>query len=90
MQIRWSRRQFLSGGAGRATPAELLQFNLSQPVASVIIGCEQIAPLEQNVQAALNFAPISDRDKRKLQEKVAPSRSAWERFLRSHEDAMPV
>jgi hypothetical protein len=31
-------------GAGRASPAELLQFNLSQPVASVIIGCEQLAP----------------------------------------------
>ena len=40
-------------------PAELLQFNLSQPVASVIIGCEQLAPLEQNVQAAMNFTPIS-------------------------------
>ncbi len=68
-------------GAGRASPAELLQFNLSQPVASVIIGCEQMAPLEQNVQAALNFTPISESGKQKLQEKVAPSRSAWEKFL---------
>jgi len=30
----------VGSGAGRASPAELLQFNLSQPVASVIIGCE--------------------------------------------------
>jgi hypothetical protein len=45
-------------GVGRRSPAELLQFNLSQPVASVVIGCEQLAPLEQNVQAALNFTPI--------------------------------
>lgn len=74
-------------GAGRASPAELLQFNLSQPVASVIIGCEQMAPLEQNVQAAMNFTPISDRVKQKLQDKVAPSRSAWEKFLRTHEDS---
>lgn len=74
-------------GAGRASPAELLQFNLSQPVASVIIGCEQMAPLEQNVQAAMNFTPISDRVKQKLQDKVAPSRSAWENFLRTHEDS---
>lgn len=74
-------------GAGRASPAELLQFNLSQPVASVIIGCEQMAPLEQNVQAAMNFTPISDRVKQKLQDKVAPSRSAWETFLRTHEDS---
>ena len=77
-------------GAGRASAAELLQFNLSQPVASVIIGCEQMAPLEQNVQAAMNFTPISESGKQKLQEKVAPSRSAWENFLRSHEDSVTV
>jgi aryl-alcohol dehydrogenase-like predicted oxidoreductase len=77
-------------GAGRASPAELLQFNLSQPVASDIIGCEQMTPLEQNVQAALNFTPISESDKRNLQEKVAPSRAAWENFLRTHEDSVTV
>jgi aryl-alcohol dehydrogenase-like predicted oxidoreductase len=77
-------------GAGRASPAELLQFNLSQPVASVVIGCEQLAPLEQNVQAALNFTPISESGKQKLQEKVAPSRSAWQNFLRTHEDSVMV
>jgi aryl-alcohol dehydrogenase-like predicted oxidoreductase len=80
----------VGNGTGRTSPAELLQFNLSQPVASVIIGCEQIAPLEQNVQAALNFTPISDSSKQKLQEKVAPSRSAWENFLRTHEDSVAV
>jgi aryl-alcohol dehydrogenase-like predicted oxidoreductase len=77
-------------GAGRASPAELLQFNLSQPAASVIIGCEQLAPLEQNVQAAMNFTPISESGKQKLQEKVAPSRAAWENFLRTHEDSVTV
>lgn len=76
--------------AGRASAADLLQFNLSQPVASVIIGCEQLAPLEQNVQAAMNFTPISDSNKQKLQEKVAPSRAAWENFLRTHEDSVAV
>jgi len=80
----------VGSGAGRASPAELLQFNLSQPVASVVIGCEHLAPLEQNVHAALNFTPISESAKQRLQEKVAPSRAAWERFLHSHEDAMPV
>ncbi|HMF47035.1 MAG TPA: hypothetical protein VK603_00230, partial [Candidatus Saccharimonadales bacterium] len=77
-------------GAGRASPADLLQFNLSQPVASVIIGCEQTATLEQNVQAALSFTPISESGKQKLQEKVAPSRSAWENFLRTHGDSIVV
>jgi aryl-alcohol dehydrogenase-like predicted oxidoreductase len=80
----------VGSGAGRASPAELLQFNLSQPVASVVIGCEQVAPLEQNVQAALNFTPISESAKQKLQEKVAPSRSAWQKFLQSHDDSVAV
>ncbi|MBI2363513.1 MAG: aldo/keto reductase [Deltaproteobacteria bacterium] len=80
----------VGSGAGRASPGELLQFNLSQPVASVIIGCEQMTPLEQNVQAALNFTPISESDKQKLQEKVAPSRSAWRRFLETHDDTAAV
>ena len=80
----------VGSGTGRASPAELLQFNLSQPVASVVIGCEQMARLEENVQAALNFAPISENGKQKLQEKVAPSRSAWQNFLRSHDDSVAV
>jgi aryl-alcohol dehydrogenase-like predicted oxidoreductase len=77
----------VGNGAGRAAPADLLQFNLSQPVASVIIGCEQLAPLEENIRAAMNFTPISDAAKQKLQQKVAPSRSAWKKFLRDHEDS---
>lgn len=80
----------VGSGAGRASAAELLQFNLSQPVASVIIGCEQFSPLEENIQAAVNFTPIHDDAKQKLQEKVAPSRSAWEKFLREHEDSITV
>jgi aryl-alcohol dehydrogenase-like predicted oxidoreductase len=80
----------VGSGPGRALPAELLQFNLSQPVASVVIGCEQMARLEENVQAALNFTPISESGKQRLQEKVAPSRSAWHQFLRSHEDSVAV
>ena len=80
----------VGSGPGRASPAELLQFNLSQPVASVVIGCEQMARLEENVQAALNFTPISESGKQKLQEKVAPSRSAWQNFLRNHDDSVTV
>lgn len=80
----------VGAGAGRASPTELLQFNLSQPVASVIIGCEQMPALEQNVQAAMNFTPMSESGKQKLQEKVAPSRSAWQKFLESHEDTVTV
>jgi aryl-alcohol dehydrogenase-like predicted oxidoreductase len=78
---------FVGNGNGRAAAGELLQFNLSQPVASVIIGCEQMTALEQNIQAALNFTPMSESAKQQVREKVAPSRSAWENFLRTHEDS---
>jgi uncharacterized protein len=80
----------VGSGPGRASSSELLQFNLSQPVASVVIGCEQIARLEENVQAAMHFTPMSESGKQKLQERVAPSRSAWENFLRSHVDSITV
>jgi uncharacterized protein len=80
----------VGNGAGRASSSELLQFNLSQPVASVVIGCEQIARLEENVQAAMYFTPMSESGKQKLQERVAPSRSAWENFLQSHVDSVAV
>ena len=59
----------VGSGAGRASPEELLQFNLSQPVARVIIGCEQMAPLEQNVHAAMNFSPISESGKQRYKKK---------------------
>ena len=75
---------------GRAAAAELLQFNLSQPVASVIIGCEQMAALDQNIQAAMNFTPMSESAKQQVRETVAPSRSAWKNFLRTHEDSALV
>lgn len=41
---------------------------------------EQVAPLERNGLAALNFTPISESGKQKLQDRVAPSRSTWENF----------
>ena len=80
----------VGSGSGRAAAAELLRFNLSQPVASVIIGCEQMALLGQNIQAALSFTPARESDKQRLREKIAPSRSAWENFLRTHEDGTVV
>jgi hypothetical protein len=38
----------------------------------------------------MNFTPISESGKQKLQDKVASSRSAWEIFLRTHEDSATV
>lgn len=77
-------------GAGRATASELVRFNLSLPVACVVIGIEDKARLEENVQVARTFASMSESEKQKLREKVTPSRNAWYRFLQSHDDSLPV
>lgn len=80
----------VGNGTGKASPTELLQFNLSQPVACVVIGCERMAPLEQNVRAALSFTPINESGRQKLRKKVAPSRAAWRKFLEAHDDTAAV
>ncbi len=77
-------------GAGQASSSELLRFNLSQPVACVVIGTEHMARLEENVQVARAFVPMSESEKQKLRDKVTASRSAWHRFLQSHGDSLPV
>jgi uncharacterized protein len=38
---------------------EAMNFTLSQPVSTVIIGCDNIAQLEENVQIAREFTPLS-------------------------------
>ena len=80
-------------GEGRASSAELLRFNLSLPVACVVIGVDNRQPvgsLEENAQVARTFVPMSEKEKQGLREKLAPSRTALEGFLRHHDDSLPV
>jgi aryl-alcohol dehydrogenase-like predicted oxidoreductase len=39
---------------------DALEYVLSLPVSTVIIGCDDIAQLEENVQIARDFTPLSD------------------------------
>ncbi len=53
------------GGAtspGTLTMKEALYYVLSQPVSTVIIGCDNIAQLEENVKLAHEFTPLSDTE----------------------------
>jgi hypothetical protein len=45
---------------------------LSHPVSTVIIGCDSIAQLEENVQLAREFTPLSDKQRVELVERAAP------------------
>jgi aryl-alcohol dehydrogenase-like predicted oxidoreductase len=59
-------------GPGTLAMKEALYYVLSQPVSTVIIGCDTIAQLEENVQLARDFTPLSERQLASLTEKAEP------------------
>jgi hypothetical protein len=46
--------------SGTLTMREAMYYTLSRPVSTVIIGCDTIAQLEENVSLARDFTPLSD------------------------------
>ena len=52
--------------------AEAMRFTLSLPVSTVIIGCDNIAQLEENVQIAREFTPLSQSQMAAFNELAAP------------------
>ncbi len=51
---------------------EAMYYVLSQPVSTVIIGCDTIAQLEENVRLAKEFTPMTREQMAVLNEKTAP------------------
>jgi len=51
---------------------EAMYFTLSHPVSTVIIGCDNIAQLEENVQIAREFTPLSSMQMTALNDLAAP------------------
>ena len=51
---------------------DAMHFVLSHPVSTVIIGCDNIAQLEENVQIAREFTPLSNSQMAKLNELAEP------------------
>ena len=51
---------------------EAMRFTLSHPVSTVIVGCDSIAQLEENVQIAREFTPLSSSQMAALNELAAP------------------
>jgi uncharacterized protein len=51
---------------------EAMFFTLSHPVSTVIIGCDNIAQLEENVKIARDFTPLSQTQMAKLNELAEP------------------
>lgn len=51
---------------------DAMQFALSQPVSTVIVGCDNISQLEENVQIARDFTPLSQSQMASLNELATP------------------
>ena len=51
---------------------EAVSFTLTHPVSTVIIGCDNIAQLEENVQIAREFTPLSGTQMASLNAAAAP------------------
>jgi len=49
-----------------------LRFALSQPVSTIVIGCDDLTQLEENVRFASAFAPMTEEEQEALVRHVAP------------------
>jgi hypothetical protein len=56
----WEGMTIQTTSPGTLTMREAMYYTLSRPVSTVIIGCDTIAQLEENVQLAREFTPLSD------------------------------
>src|SRR5579864_2195006 len=78
----------LAPTAGTLDMREAMYYSLSLPVSTVIIGCDSIAQLEENVQLARDFTPLSQQQMAELTAKAEPvsKQSLFFRFY-DHDNA---
>ncbi len=68
----WEGQAVISSRPGTLHMREAVYFTLSQPVSTIIIGCDNIAQLEENVQYAREFTPLSATQQAELTARTAP------------------
>jgi len=56
----WEGQTIQTPSPGTLTMREAMHYTLSRPVSTVIVGCDTVAQLEENVQIARDFTPLSD------------------------------
>ena len=54
------------------TMREAMHYVLSLPVSTIIVGCDSVAQLEENVQLAREFAPLDEKQMAALVERTRP------------------
>lgn len=68
----WEGMAIQTDKSGTLTMREAMYYTLSRPVSTVIIGCDSIAQLEENVQLARDFTPLSDAQSSALIARAEP------------------
>src|SRR6202035_831622 len=62
----------LAPTAGTLDMRQAMYYSLSLPVSTVIIGCDSIPQLEQNVQLAREFTPLNEKQAAELVARAEP------------------
>ncbi|HUB50778.1 MAG TPA: aldo/keto reductase [Terracidiphilus sp.] len=62
----WEGMAVQTDKSGTLTMREAMYYTLSRPVSTVIIGCDTIAQLEENVQLAREFTPLNEKQTAEL------------------------
>ena len=65
-------RGFASKLPSYSTMGPFLRFALSQPITTAVIGCDSIEQLEENINFASSFGPMSDEEIQTLTDSVTP------------------
>ncbi len=68
----WEGMAVQASTPGTLDMRQAMYYSLSLPVSTVIIGCDSIAQLEQNVQLARDFTPFNQQQMAALTEKAQP------------------
>jgi aryl-alcohol dehydrogenase-like predicted oxidoreductase len=71
-QHSWEGQAVISTKPGTLDMREAMYWTLSQPVSTVIIGCDSISQLEENVELARGFTPLTQRQLADLTARTEP------------------
>jgi aryl-alcohol dehydrogenase-like predicted oxidoreductase len=83
-QHSWEGSGAIARTPGTLSMREALYYTLSLPVSTVVIGCGSVAQLEENVQLAREFTPLSEQQMAALAQKTEPisQQALFFRFLK--------
>jgi hypothetical protein len=62
----WEGMTIQTSSPGTLKMREAMYYTLSRPVSTVIIGCDTIAQLEENVRLARDFTPLNEKQQTEL------------------------